>query len=203
MARAGIPHATGGCYLSPMSMLVERRMTVDEFLAWAEGREGRYELYHGVVYAMTPERAGHAKVKFAVQSALASGIRKADLPCHMLPDGMTVRIEEDTAHEPDALVYCGEEVPASAVEVPNPVIVVEVLSPSTRRIDAAAKLAGYFRLPSVMHYLILDPDNAPLVIHHARDGDAIITRILRDGALRLDPPGIEMTVKEMYGEAGE
>ncbi len=38
-------------------------MTVDEFLAWAEGEEGRYELYHGQVYAMSPERAGHAQTK--------------------------------------------------------------------------------------------------------------------------------------------
>jgi hypothetical protein len=45
--------------------------------------------------------------------------------------------------------------------------VVEVLSPSTRRIDASAKLAGYFRIRDVQHYLIVDPDKRP-VIHHAR-----------------------------------
>ena len=86
-------------------------MTVDEYLDWAEGRPGRYELYAGAIYAMAPERAGRAKVKFAVQSALQAGIRRAGVACHMLPDGMTIRIDEDTAHEPDALVYCGQEVP--------------------------------------------------------------------------------------------
>jgi Uma2 family endonuclease len=185
-----------------MTALPQHRMTVDEFLAWAEGQEGRYELYHGVVYAMAPERAQHAKVKFAVQTALANAIRKAGLPCHMLPDGMTVRVADDTAHEPDALVYCGEEVPGSVLEIPNPVIVVEVLSPSTRRIDAAAKFAGYFSLPSVMHYLIVDPEK-PLVIHHARgEGGTIASRILREGRLRLHPPGMGVAVAEMYGEAG-
>ena len=64
---------------------------------------------------------------------------------HALPDGMTVRIDDVTAYEPDALVYCGTKLPPSAVEVPNPVIVVEVLSPSTRHIDLSAKLADYFR----------------------------------------------------------
>jgi len=173
-------------------------MTVDEYLTWAEGRPGRFELYAGIVYAMAPERAGHAKVKYAVQTALLAGIRRAGLPCHMLPDGMTVRVDEDTAHEPDALVYCGPEVPDSAVEVPNPVIVVEVLSPSTRHIDASAKLAGYFRVPSVAHYLIVDP-GLRLVIHHARgDAGAIATRIVSDGRLRLDPPGMDVAVKEMF-----
>jgi Uma2 family endonuclease len=185
-----------------MTALPQHRMTVDEFLAWAEGQEGRYELYHGVVYAMAPERAQHAEVKFAVQTALAKAIRRAGLPCHMLPDGMTVRVAEDTAHEPDALVYCGDKVPGSVLEIPNPVIVVEVLSPSTRRIDAAAKLAGYFSLSSVMHYLIVDPDK-PLVIHHARaEGGMIASRILRDGALTLEPPGMEVAVAEIYEAAG-
>ena len=141
-----------------MTALPKHKMTVDEYLAWAEGRPGRFELYAGSVYAMTPERAGHAKVKYAVQTALLRAIERSGLPCHMLPDGMTVRVEQDTAHEPDALVYCGEELPASAVEVPTPMIVVEVLTPSTQQVDASAKLAGYFRIASVHHYLIVDPD---------------------------------------------
>ena len=175
-------------------------MTVDEYLSWAEGQPGRYELLNGTIYAMTPEWAVHAKIKFAVQTALLYAIRRAGLPCRMLPDGMTVRVDDDTAYEPDALVYCGEELPGPAIEVPNPVIVVEVLSPSTRKIDASAKLAGYFRVPSVAHYLIVDPDSR-LVIHHARgEGDAIATRIIRDGKLRLDPPGMSVAVEEMLGQ---
>ena len=173
-------------------------MTVDEYLAWAEGKPGRYELYAGEVYAMAPERAGHAEVKYAIQTALLAGIRRAGLPCYMLPDGMTVRVDEDTAHEPDALVYCGEKLKRSAIEAPNPMIVVEVLSPSTRHIDASAKLAGYFRVASVRHYLIVDPDR-PLVIHHARgERDVIATRVVSEGALRLDPPGIEVSIGELY-----
>jgi Uma2 family endonuclease len=147
---------------------------------------------------MTPERAGHAAVKFAVQTALLTAIRRAQLPCHMLPDGMTVRIDEHTAHEPDALVYCGEKLPVSALEVPNPVILVEVLSPTTRHVDASAKLAGYFRLPTCQHYLIIDPDSQ-LVVHHARsEGDAIITRIVREQSLRLDPPGLDLVLADLF-----
>jgi Uma2 family endonuclease len=182
-----------------MTVLPKTRMTVDEFLAWAQERPGRYDLEDGVVHAMSPEGAGHAKVKFAVQTALVAAIRARRLLCHMLPDGMTVRVEEMTAYEPDALVYCGTELPPTAVEVPDPMIVVEVLSPSTRRVDASAKLVGYFRLPSVAHYLIVDP-NRPLVIHHARQaGDVIATRIVTAGIIVLDPPGMELRVSDIYG----
>ena len=181
-----------------MTTLPQHKMTVDEYLVWAEGQPGRFELYAGVVYAMTPERAGHAQVKYAVQTALLTGIGRAGLPCHMLPNGMTVRVDQDTAHEPDALVYCGQQLPASAMEVPNPMIVVEVLSPLTRHVDASAKLAGYFRIASVQHYLIVDADKR-LAVHHARGAaDVIATRIVRNGSLRLDPPGIEVTVEEFF-----
>jgi Uma2 family endonuclease len=111
---------------------------------------------------------------------------------------MTVRIDEATAYEPDALVYCGQKVPPSAVEVPNPVIIVEVLSPSTRQFDVSIKLAGYFRLPSVVHYLIVDPMQ-PLILHHSRgSADTILTRVITDGVVNLDPPGLELAVAEIY-----
>ncbi len=181
-----------------MVALPQHKMTVDEYLAWAEGQPGRYELYAGTVYAMAPKRAGHGRVKYATQTALVAAIRRAHTPCHMLPDGMTVRVDNDTAHEPDALVYCGNELSSSAIEVPNPIIVVEVLSPSTRYIDASAKLAGYFRLASVQHYLIIDPDK-PLVVHHARtEGEMLATRIVHAGPVPLDPPSIEVRVEDFY-----
>lgn len=186
-----------------MSAVPERKMDVDEYLAWAEGRPGRYELYAGVVYTMSPERVRHGEVKYATQSALAAAIKRAGAPCHMLPDGMTVRIDRHTAHEPDALVYCGPKLPGSAVEVPDPIILVEVLSPSTRHIDASAKL-DYFTLPSVRHYLIIDPEK-PFVVHHARVNDDLIeTKILRDGSLRFEPPGLSVAVADLYpaGDAG-
>jgi Uma2 family endonuclease len=184
-----------------MTVLTKPRMTVGEYLAWAAERPGRYELHDGVVRAMSPEGAGHAKVKFAVQAALAAGIRARGLRCHMLPDGMTVRVDARSAYEPDALVYCGPEVAPSALEIPDPVIVVEVLSPSTRAIDTSVKLVEYFRVPSVAHYLIVDPAE-PVILHHARAaGGTILTRIMREGTIVLVPPGMEIDMAHVYGRS--
>lgn len=182
-----------------MAALTQPRMTADEFLAWAKGRPGRHELFRGEVYAMSPENVGHTKIKGAVYSALLAAIRKRGLPCHALTDGPTVRLDEASAYEPDALVYCGQELPPTSLEVPNPIIVVEVLSPSTHRVDVSLKLAGYFRLPSVAHYLIVDPTQ-PSIIHHARGtGDTILTRIITGGSIMLDPPGLEFFMTDVYG----
>ena len=112
---------------------------------------------------------------------------------------MTVRIDEITAYEPDALVYCGGKISPSSIQVPNPLVVVEVLSPSTGRVDALSKLAGYFRVSSIEHYLIVDPDK-PMVIHHARQGDeSIRTRIVREGLITLEPPGLDFALADIYG----
>jgi Uma2 family endonuclease len=181
-----------------MTALPKARMTVDEYLAWAEDQPGRYELLDGAIFAMSPEGAGHAEKKAAVHAALLAGIRARGVACHALPDGMTIRVDEATAYEPDAVVYCGSKLPPSALEVPSPVIVVEVLSPSTRHIDLSAKLADYFRLKSVAHYLIVDPAK-PRIVHHARGADdTILTRIVTDGRIILDPPGIEFSLGDIY-----
>lgn len=119
-----------------MTALPQTHMTADEFLVWTEGRDGRYELFDGEVFAQAAERAAHADAKGAVFIALANAIRKRGLPCHALPDGMAVRVDKGTVFEPDAQVYCGPRLDPSALLVENPMIVVEVLSPSTGRNDA-------------------------------------------------------------------
>jgi Uma2 family endonuclease len=177
------------------------RMTVEQFLTWREeGPAGaRYELVAGEVVAMAPERAAHARLKAEVWSGLHESIRSAALACEALPDGMTVRIDEHTAYEPDAVVYCGPRLADDALLVPEPVIVVEVLSPTIKALDAGAKLADYFRLPSLRHYLLLRTER-PTVIHHRRGDDgAIATRIITAGTLALDPPGLTLDLAQIYG----
>jgi Uma2 family endonuclease len=181
-----------------MSIVVRESMSTDEFLVWAQAQEDRWELHDGALVSMSPERVLHAETKGAVYLSLKAAITRAGAPCVCLPDGAVIRVSQRTVYEPDALVYCGPRLPPEAIEVPNPVIIVEVLSPSTAARDHGVKLTGYFSLPSVTHYLILDSERR-VVIHHKRgQGDFIETRILSDGLLRLDPPGLEASVVEMF-----
>ena len=167
-----------------------KRMTSDEFIAWAMQQDARYELVAGEVVAMAPERAIHARVMSHIWRRLTEAIEAAGLACEAYPDGMAVEIDDHITYEPDALVRCGAPLPGDALKVHDPIIVVEVLSPSSRAGDAGAKLADYFRLPSVRHYLIVRTEDRT-VIHHARDNDgAIATRIVRDAPIMLEPPGI-------------
>jgi Uma2 family endonuclease len=182
-----------------MTIAICRPLTVEEYLACAgaQPERQRTELINGQIVAMAPERVEHGEVKLAAAIALRTAVARAGLDCHALGDGMTVRIDDHTAYEPDALVYCGERLARGSMIVPAPVIVVEVLSPTTAHTDTSAKLIGYFKLPSVMHYLVLDPE-ARSVTHHGRDR---LPEILAAGHLRLDPPGLHLAVDDLLGAA--
>jgi Uma2 family endonuclease len=113
---------------------------------------------------------------------------------------MAVRVNKSNVYEPDALVYCGPKLPPDALLLENPTIVVEVAAASTWRNDVTHKLSGYFSVASLVHYLIVYPDE-PLAIHHRRIEDGkILTSISREGAVTLDPPGLEFGLSQFYGE---
>jgi Uma2 family endonuclease len=98
------------------------------------------------------------------------------------------------------LVNCGAPIDGDAIAAPNPVIIVEVVSPGPASIDTGAKLTGYFRVPSVQHYLIVYPTKRH-VIHHRRAGDGVNTRTMYDGVIVMDPPGVTVSFDEIYPAA--
>jgi Uma2 family endonuclease len=177
-------------------------MTAEEFVDWAMAEpHGRYELVHGEVVAMAPERAAHARVKGAAYRMLHEAVRAAGRGCEAFGDGMAIRIDATTVYEPVAQVRCGARLPGDAVFSNDPVIVVEVLSPSTRDLDTGAKLAGYFALPSLRHYLILNPMTHEAIHHRREDGGRIVTEVLTGGSLTLDPPGLVHSLAALFVEA--
>jgi Uma2 family endonuclease len=174
-------------------------MSVDEFLGWAEGRDGKWELHDGHAVARTPEQAYHSRVKSFAGAALLGALRRAGAECGVYADGLAVRVANGRAFVPDVLVTC-PPTPPKAIETTSPLVVVEVLSPSTAAIDHGAKLEGYFSLPSLAHYLLIDPDRRVLILHSRGRDEVIETRFLHSGEVRLDPPGVAFAVAELVGD---
>ncbi len=179
-----------------MVALRKERMTVNEFLPWAKQQPERWELFDGVPMAMSPERVIHGDTKYRAARAFDNASER--VPCRFVLDSAVVRVDARNSYQPDVLVYCGDPIAGDALEVPNPVIVVEVLSPGNAITDLRDKLQGYFRVASVQHYLIIDPDKR-LVIHHMRGrDDAVSTRIVTAGQIILDPPGLSLAVSDFF-----
>ena len=172
-------------------------MTAEEFFAWSETwADGeRYELVEGHPVRLQSERVSHAETKASAWLALRTAIRQAALNCSAFPDGVSVRISDHSVREPDVIVHCGPYEPDQVYST-NPVVVVEVISPSSVMTDVDRKLIDYFSVASILHYLIVyGPEKR--VVHHRRavaDGE-IITAILGEGAeIDLSPPGLKTTV---------
>lgn len=166
------------------------------YFAWAEAQpRGRFERLGGEVVQMSPERWEHSRLKTAILFALEASL--AERPdCCVIADGMTVAVDDGTDFEPDVSVHQGPPIPRDSVVIPNPVLVVEVLSPSTKRIDTTVKVSGY--LCVARHYLIFRADRRE-VLHWTRGAEAPARPA---GAVKLDPPGVVLDLAAIYDRTG-
>ena len=178
-------------------------MTVAQFIAWREEHGIKHaELDNGIPVVAQAQTVRHSERKVRIFNQIERGIAAAGLPCRPLME-MLVPIEglqSGRGYEPDVLVQCGEAPSPEAIIIPDPLIVIEVVSPSSGRIDTVLKMPWYFSLSSVLHYIIIEPQLRFLVWHARETPDATIqTRILREGSMRLDPPGLLLDADALIG----
>jgi Uma2 family endonuclease len=167
-------------------------MQADDFVPWTAGQPAgeRYELHGGRVVAMSPERWGHAILRTRIAFLLMQAVRAAGLPCDVATDAVAVRCDASSVFVPDILVRCGCPLAADTLEITDPMIVVEVLSAATASRDKGVKLAGYFSLPSLQHYLLISGDERRIVHHRRMTDNEFTTRIVGTDPVPLRPPGI-------------
>jgi Uma2 family endonuclease len=188
---------------NPAQSWPSHTMTADEFLAWPAvcESEEKLELIDGRIVpkytAMAPETLKHHNVKVAVSDALRAAIKKDGLPCDVFIDALAVRVSENKT--PDVALRRSPALDGQLREIPDPLIVVEILSPSTKNFDFGGKLQGYFQVASVEHYIVIDPEK-PLAIHFTRANQSTLSAALASsGALKLDPPGIALDLGAIFG----
>ena len=183
-----------------MNAILPSLMTVDEFLRWSQAQDrGRYELERGRIVAMQAENVRHVRTKLRVVNALAAAIQRANVPYFAMTDGMAVRLPGQRAYEPDASIAPLPEPPDDAMELSNPVAVFEVLSPTPKSVrrDLTEKVVGYGLVPSIAHYVVIDPEERA-VLHYTRRGDLLVPPAAPvEDVLRLESIGIEVPLEDM------
>jgi Putative restriction endonuclease len=112
--------------------------------------------------------------------------------------GVAVGHEGDECRIPDVVVTCALTIDETARLVPEPVIVIEVASPSTRLADVNDKVEFYGGIASIRHYLVIEQDRRRVVYHGRGASGGLEPRILRDGEIALDPPGIRLALDALY-----
>jgi Uma2 family endonuclease len=158
--------------------------TVEEYLALEEQAQTKSEYIDGWIRAMTGAKFRHVRV--ATNSLISLGIQLRGKPCMPLSSDMKVRIDRDgtkRSYYPDVQVVCQPNDPLSVFQ-DQPVLIIEVLSPSTRRYDLDEKMAAYLTIPSLECYIALE-QHQPI---------AIVMRRANGGFLREMVEGIEQTI---------
>lgn len=186
-----------------MGALPKTKMTVVDFLDWWHRKNGddRFELVDGQVIAMGRDRIRHNRAKMRAVSILSAAIEKFDVDCEAFIDGVGVSGDEFNFRLPDAVVHCGEIEDEESSILSNPVVIVEVVSPSSEDRDIHVKLTEYFSIPSVCHYLIVYVERGRVVHHSRKDKNARIdTWFGSKGVRELFPPGITIDIEELLGE---
>ncbi len=183
--------------LARMNVALRKPMTREEFFDWAEVQDARYEFDGFQPVAMTGGNLGHSRLIGNLNRQL--GNRLEGKGCEPLgPDAGVATIGE-TVRYPDAVVTCAKFSGRDRV-VPNPVIVFEVVSPSSVRIDRIVKLREYQAVPTIRRYIIVEPDAvAVTVFSREHEGEAFrAAGLAEDDILLLPEIGIEISVAAIY-----
>ena len=149
-----------------------RTMTADEFYLWQLDQDERYELVDGVpvpLRAMTGASNFHDVI--LVNCIAELGMRLRGRPCRVASADTALRTAIRSSRRPDVAVDCAPP-EAGSYEAHRPTVVVEVLSPSTRKLDRFTKLEEYRRHPSLRHILLVDPDAVAAKLYSRADGGA-------------------------------
>ncbi len=176
-------------------------MTLEDYLALDAEAELRHEWVNGEVYAMSGGTSRHAAV--IANTIIALGVATRGGPCRPTSSEQRIHIPGTGAFlYPDAALICGPyEHVDDGLTVTNPTVLFEVLSPSSANYDQGAKFEHYRHLPSLQHYVLIDPDEVH-VIHHKRMDDGWFRRDLSDGEVVLDglPDGatLRLLLSDLY-----
>jgi Uma2 family endonuclease len=130
-------------------------MTLAEFLDWDDGTDRRYELLDGVPVMMASSLEAHGELAATLTMEVGNRLRP---PCRVISEaGIVIPNRADTYYIADLAVTCAPREPGRRMVV-EPVLAVEVLSPSTSQVDRWRKVADYRTLPSVQEILVLFSD---------------------------------------------
>lgn len=176
-----------------MSMKLSKPQTLEEFLAWEHRQELRYEFDGHRIVAMTGGTLNHAAI---TDNAILALLPRLKPPCRAFTSNVKV-LTATSVRYPDIVVTCSP-VDGSSDTDPNPIVVFEVLSPSTAAVDRLVKNEEYRNTPSIKRYIMLEQGRIGATMF-ARIGEAWIGTVsLGDATLEMPEIDVAVPLAEFY-----
>ena len=172
--------------------------TIKQYFALEDFTQTRFEYLDGQIYAMTGGTNNHSAIK--MNAAVEIGRQIRGTQCSLRNNDMRVKVDDRKYVYPDLSVVCGAaRLTDNNTTLLNPVLVVELLSPSSVVYDRSTKLDFYRSIPSVQAYLIIDQHQI-LVELHARTAGGWHWQIFSDidDVVPLEALAAQLPLSEVY-----
>lgn len=178
---------------------------ITEFISDEDYLEGelvsavKHEYIAGAVFAMVGARNAHSMI--ATNALIAFGSRLKGKPCRPFNSDTKIRVrmpDHRRFYYPDMSVVCDQN-PLTDTFQDQPVLIVEVLSESTRRLDNGEKRDAYFTIPSLKHYILLEQDAAVAVVYQRTEQQFERREFTHPhDIITLDSLGVSLPLRELY-----
>ncbi len=163
---------------------VENTISREQYLLQESYHTQRHEYFQGQITAMAGGTFNHAQVAGNVYALLRQKLTGKS--CHPMNSDMRVHTPSGLDTYPDISVYCGQpELSDNNTTLLNPIIIIEVLSPSTRDYDRGGKFAHYRSIASLQDYILIDPEQVMLehfldILPDLKDGDSCCQTLMSE-----------------------
>jgi len=204
-----------------MSIPAPRSISPEEYLTFERLAETRHEYLDGIVYprgdpdhpldptvvlglrpephsAMAGGTRAHSRIK--VNLTVAIGGHLGDGPCRLYDSDLRIRPDSSAYFYADLFVVCAAEHGANEdVEVENPTLTIEVLSPGTERVDRVTKARRYTHAPSLREYVLVNSRFPEIVVRRLEEGRWLGYSYQPDEAVRLESIALDLDFATVYG----
>jgi Uma2 family endonuclease len=171
------------------------KLPLAEFLEWNDGTDTRYELIDGQVVAMAPPSPRHGALTGQLARLIGNGLKP---PCRVIVEaGIVTPDRPDTYLQADLAVSC-RPLDQQERHVAEPLLVVEVVSPSTVRHDRGVKVDRYRELASVQEILLVASEERRVQLWRREGGRWSVEDVIGDATLRLESQELTIPLADLY-----
>jgi Uma2 family endonuclease len=173
-------------------------LTADEYLEFEQSAAVRHEFVGGMLYAMSGCSESHHRIAVNLVAAIHSHLRGG--PCKAYISDFKLRLkagQDDIFYYPDVMVACGQE-GISDYYLEQPKLVIEVLSPSTERIDRSEKALNYRRIPTLEEFVLIAQNRPHMQIQRRADGwqSTVVTSL--DATAEFRSIALSLPLRQIY-----
>ena len=176
---------------------LKTKISVEDYLEGEKISPIKHEYIDGEVYQMAGASNRHSRISMNLSTSLDNHFR--DSPCQTFAGDTKVRVAINVFYYPDILVSCEQEDENSHF-CNTPVLIIEVTSPSTERIDRQEKLLAYQRITSVQEYVIIDQHRINIELHRHQPNGTWITYFFDETDTEIEFQSVDLTlqISEIY-----